>query len=740
MIMLLYLSMPDTSDPNIDQSGRTEVEDLEEVAAQSPKDADGTLIINGEGEEKTPQHRTGVPYVVIVQGPRSGSRFSLGEGKNFVGRAQNCVVRLEDQSVSRQHAEILHVPGGWAVKDLGSKNGTIVNKSPVTEQVIIGHKDFVKVGIYLLRLITQEVSIAEEMTLPPDMLASDATVLTDLRVPIEGEPSAATRTEEAESIEGPGADEIEPAPARSLLSRYRKYIAPGVLGIMIAVAGVYLAQKFIGPSEKPPEKAAVEKKEEGPKVLPGRISKRPPLAPPAAPGVTPPAQPTVPPMTVLPPPIVKVPVFLDFMSSPLPVMVTFQGKELGRTPLRINQELDPNITYEAEGTFVMPEVRENYIQKVTFKVDKKTAVIPLLFRGPIGMIKINELPRGVQFYLEGKFEYDRFSERPLKISEIVLQKPIYLPFGTYSVELRRARQLGASETYVQDIVYRRQFSIASENPSFVLSITEEDLSIFPVEVRSEPSNAEVFIDGKRVGTTPYKGDFPLGEHKMTIKKEGYFEYTEELKVDINTLYTTTVTLKTSKAGEFINQAQASMKRAMYQQAISHLAEALNSKPAPIEVAKANLMLGDAFYALNDVQRATSYYDLAQKHKEFKHAAMLGLVRCYASLQQKNVALPLLVEVMLNAKDDQLKREANDVFQKISPFRSVIYIYTEPEGAAITVNDKKIGQRTPVILHDISLGTYKIHIEKPGYLPKDLRLTLSLNEFNPVVVKLTPIPE
>jgi len=380
------------------------------------------------------------------------------------------------------------------------------------------------------------------------------------------------------------------------------------------------------------------------------------------------------------------------------------------------------------------------MQKINFMVDPKTSVIPLLFRGPIGMIKVNELPRDVQFYLEGKFEYDRFSERPVKISEIVLRKPIYLPFGEYTVELRRARQLGASETYVQDIVYRRQFSIAAENPSFVLTITADDLQAFPVDVKSVPSNAAVFIDGKRVGTTPYKGMFPLGEHRMTIKKEGFFEYTEDLKVDINTPYATTVTLKTSKAGEYLNVAQAAMNRAMYQDAIRELAEALNSDPAPVEVAKANMMLGDAFFALGDVQRAMSYYQLAQKHEDYKHAAMLGLVRGYAATNQTNVALPLLVEVMLNAKDEQLKREANDVFQKISPFKSVIYVYTEPEGAKITVNDKKIGQVTPVILHDISLGTYKIHIEKPGYLPKDLRLTLSVNEFNPVVVKLTPIPK
>jgi hypothetical protein len=40
---------------------------------------------------------------------------------------------------------------------------------------------------------------------------------------------------------------------------------------------------------------------------------------------------------------------------------------------------------------------------------------------------------------------------------------------------------------------------------------------------------------------------------------------------------------------------------------------------------------------------------------------------------------------------------------------------------------------------MSLGTYKLRIEKPGYIPVDMRLDLSVNEFNPVIVTLKPIP-
>ena len=65
------------------------------------------------------------------------------------------------------------------------------------------------------------------------------------------------------------------------------------------------------------------------------------------------------------------------------------------------------------------------------------------------------------------------------------------------------------------------------------------------------------------------------------------------------------------------------------------------------------------------------------------------------------------------------------------------VHSEPEGARVFLNDKLMEQQTPLILPDLSLGNYKVHIEKDGYLPQDLSISLSVNEFNPVLVKLKP---
>lgn len=695
-------------------------------AKEVPGPEDKTAVFSAEEKEEVtpsrPQYQP--PYLVIVEGPRTGSRFPLGDGPNVIGRAPNNAVHLDDQSVSRQHAEVLRSESGWAVRDLGSKNGTLVNGRPITESVVVGHKDVIKTGIYQLRLITQSISLEEEMTLPPELAMADRTVF--VAAPPE---VPTTKMEERELPPGPPpAEEVvrEGGPPPKPPARRRTLVFMGALGLVVIAAAAFFAHRILF---KPPPKP--------PKVSKPPAEVVPP--PPEVPGPPQAAKP-LPPEAVAPAPQ-TIPVFLDFASSPMPVKVTFQDKELGTTPLRVNVDLEPGKEYTAHALFVMPEIKEQYTQDVGFTVDKDSTVIPILFRGPIGMIKVEELPRDVEFYLEGKFTYDRFKEQSAKLSEIVLRKPIYIPYGDYNVELRRARQLGETAlTFVKDIIFQRKFIIAEDSPTYVIAVKEEDLSVFPVKIRSEPSGADVFIDGKRVGQTPFEGPFPLGEHKLVLRKEGYFEHSETLKMDINTPYMANVRLKTSVAGAHINNARLAMNRAMYQEAINELAEALNSQPAPSEVALARYLLGTCYLNLNDIPRAMGYFEQAKEHEDWRHPAMLGLVHGHATMKQMDRALPLLVEVLLKTEDEKTKKEANDLFQKISPFRSVIYVYSEPAGAQVVVNDNPVAQKTPVILHDLPLGNYRIRVEKPGYLPTELSLSLSVNEFNPVIVKLRPIPE
>ena len=700
-----------------------------------------------EEEENTPPGKEiSPPYVVIVDGPHMGARFELLKGENKIGRSSECQVRLDDQSISRHHASITYSDGNWETTDNNSKNGTFVNGEKIEHLVNIGHKDCVKVGIYLVRLILEESSREEEMTIPSNLTTSDRTVF------MSAPPDAGTQEVKSKSKATPKkekkskkeADIIheqtgEEIPAEPVAKKKFKIRLPFIvlLGVGFVIA-LFFGWRFLSKEKKTDEMEKTKIVKEEVKTIPAKPLAKPTT--PKAPKTTdkvPPAKPK----PVEPQKPTTVPVFLDFASSPLSAVVTFQNKVLGQTPIRINLELEPNRTYTANALFNLPEIREDYRQETSFTVEADKSVVPIFFRAPIGILKINELPPDISFYLEGTFDYRTNQQNPAKLEEIVLQKPIYLPLGKYVVELRRTRRLGkTSPTTVDDIIFKREFRLAEENPTYTIEVKEDDLKVFPAHIKSVPINANVFIDGKPVGKTPYKGLLPLGEHVLTVRKEGYFEHTETLKVDINTTFVATIELKTSIAGARINNARAAMKQGLYQAAINELAEALNNKPTSNEKSLANYMLGKCYLELNNTDRAISYFEQAKQDLELKNKATLGLVNAYAIKGNTAKALQMLVEVFLGAKDESEKRSANALFQKISPFRSVIYIYTDPAGATVKVNDKTVNQKTPMILHQLHLGSYKIHIEKKGYLPTDLNLSLSINEFNPISVKLKPLPE
>jgi len=64
----------------------------------------------------------------------SGRTFALGSARVIVGRAGSCDIRLDDSSVSSEHARLTHDADGWRVVNLLSTNGTFVNDEKVSNR------------------------------------------------------------------------------------------------------------------------------------------------------------------------------------------------------------------------------------------------------------------------------------------------------------------------------------------------------------------------------------------------------------------------------------------------------------------------------------------------------------------------------------------------------------------------------------------------------------------------------
>lgn len=80
------------------------------------------------------------PRLVFIGGPVKESTFVLPGGEISVGRDASNVLAIPDPSVSRRHCLILSDEHGFKIRDLNSRNGTLVNGTPVREHHL-SHSD-----------------------------------------------------------------------------------------------------------------------------------------------------------------------------------------------------------------------------------------------------------------------------------------------------------------------------------------------------------------------------------------------------------------------------------------------------------------------------------------------------------------------------------------------------------------------------------------------------------------------
>ena len=92
---------------------------------------------------------SGSALLIVQRGANAGSRFLINTEKVTAGRHQDSDIFLDDISVSRRHATFTRTDDGIVVKDLGSLNGTYVNRELVEEQ-LLRHGDEVQIGKFRL--------------------------------------------------------------------------------------------------------------------------------------------------------------------------------------------------------------------------------------------------------------------------------------------------------------------------------------------------------------------------------------------------------------------------------------------------------------------------------------------------------------------------------------------------------------------------------------------------------------
>ncbi|MDA2812566.1 FHA domain-containing protein [Nocardiopsis sp. RSe5-2] len=96
----------------------------------------------------------GTALLVVKRGPNAGSRFLLDSDVTTAGRHPNSDIFLDDVTVSRRHVEFFRRGDGFGVRDVGSLNGTYVNRERIDEAEL-GGGDEVQIGKFRLVLLTK---------------------------------------------------------------------------------------------------------------------------------------------------------------------------------------------------------------------------------------------------------------------------------------------------------------------------------------------------------------------------------------------------------------------------------------------------------------------------------------------------------------------------------------------------------------------------------------------------------
>src|ERR1700739_502945 len=135
-----------SEDVTVETTSVFRTEFLNELDAPAQADTESAV----SGVEGLPQ---GSALLVVKRGPNAGSRFLLDQAVTSAGRHPDSDIFLDDVTVSRRHAGFRLKTGEFQVVDVGSLNGTYVNREPV-DSAVLANGDEVQIGKFRLVFLT----------------------------------------------------------------------------------------------------------------------------------------------------------------------------------------------------------------------------------------------------------------------------------------------------------------------------------------------------------------------------------------------------------------------------------------------------------------------------------------------------------------------------------------------------------------------------------------------------------
>lgn len=124
--------------------------DIGSIVPADPRDEIDTSSAVAEAAGALPR---GSAMLVVKRGPNVGAKFELNQPVTNAGRNPASDIFLDDITVSRRHAEFHAANGEFRVVDLGSLNGTYLNRVAV-DSAVLTNGDVLQVGNFRLIFLT----------------------------------------------------------------------------------------------------------------------------------------------------------------------------------------------------------------------------------------------------------------------------------------------------------------------------------------------------------------------------------------------------------------------------------------------------------------------------------------------------------------------------------------------------------------------------------------------------------
>ncbi len=140
--------------------------------------------------------------ITFVRGPHAGTELQLPDAAISLGRDDTAGFPLNDDSVSRHHAEIRRTATGWLITDLGSANGTLVNGQECGQRLLV-QGDTVEIGESQFEFNTEEAPGEPFQDAPPPLpvpvpesLPAPPPPVRETAPPVRAAPAAVHATDE----------------------------------------------------------------------------------------------------------------------------------------------------------------------------------------------------------------------------------------------------------------------------------------------------------------------------------------------------------------------------------------------------------------------------------------------------------------------------------------------------------------------------------------------------------------